>query len=427
MKILIVSEYWVPHERGGGEVSAVLFAQGLVQLGHHVTVLTSRFLGDSTCENTRGVRIVRRLRTGENPGQLMSNLHRLLYFERSVRRETRLLLSQESFDVIHAMGMTSLVPLAHVNTSIPKTAHINSTVWCCPKGTRMRSLPDATIICDVPRCHMRAFVPCLFRTDEMGKQSMSAVIRYNPCAYALLFHRFLKSTHRNVLHQFHFVAISSYLKTLLIGHGVEENRVTVVHNPVPVTHYLESDLHRHTPPRVYYIGNYVESKGLRVLVDALSRISVPYECHVYGSGPLDVRELARSFGITVQVHGRVKPKDLPRIHQQNDICVLPSLVVEGLGRVLIEAMAAGNAVIGSDSGGIPDVFTDGKHGMLVPRGDVKALAVALTQLITDSTMRETMGRRGRIYAKRTYQQKHLCNQLVLVFEAAIRSSRQQSL
>lgn len=56
---------------------------------------------------------------------------------------------------------------------------------------------------------------------------------------------------------------------------------------------------------------------------------------------------------------------------------------EGLGLVLIEAMASGVPVIGSNTGGIPDIIDDRVNGLLVPPGDVNALAEAITTILSD--------------------------------------------
>jgi glycosyltransferase involved in cell wall biosynthesis len=75
--------------------------------------------------------------------------------------------------------------------------------------------------------------------------------------------------------------------------------------------------------------------------------------------------------------------------------VLPSIVdsqgnTEGLGVVLLEAMACGLPVIGSDVGGIPDIINDGKTGFLVKEKDVTALVIVLSRLITSPDLHEKL-------------------------------------
>jgi glycosyltransferase involved in cell wall biosynthesis len=77
-----------------------------------------------------------------------------------------------------------------------------------------------------------------------------------------------------------------------------------------------------------------------------------------------------------------------------DIFVLPSLN-EGMGRVLVEAMAAGKPVVASRVGGIPDLVHDGETGYLVPPADAKALSDAILKLLKNPDQAKLMGQRGK--------------------------------
>jgi glycosyltransferase involved in cell wall biosynthesis len=86
--------------------------------------------------------------------------------------------------------------------------------------------------------------------------------------------------------------------------------------------------------------------------------------------------------------------------QAADVVVVPSVVdragnVDGLPNALLEALAAGRAVIASRVAGIPDVVEDGREALLVPPGDADALASALTRLRDDPALREGLGSAAR--------------------------------
>jgi glycosyltransferase involved in cell wall biosynthesis len=81
-----------------------------------------------------------------------------------------------------------------------------------------------------------------------------------------------------------------------------------------------------------------------------------------------------------------------------DLFVLPSLN-EGMGRVLVEAMASGKPVVGSNVGGIPDLIKNGHNGFLVEPGDEIDLSVAIEKVLTDAKMRDEMGRKGKTMAR----------------------------
>jgi glycosyltransferase involved in cell wall biosynthesis len=82
--------------------------------------------------------------------------------------------------------------------------------------------------------------------------------------------------------------------------------------------------------------------------------------------------------------------DVARIIHALDILVTPSYS-ESFGRVVVEGMAAGRAVVASECGGIPEIIEDGVTGILVPVGDARALADAIVDLCTDSAKRNRLG------------------------------------
>ena len=73
------------------------------------------------------------------------------------------------------------------------------------------------------------------------------------------------------------------------------------------------------------------------------------------------------------------------------VTVVPSLMHEAFGLVALEAMSAGRPVIASSIGGLPDIITDGKNGILVEPGDVEALRAALARVLADSALRSRLG------------------------------------
>jgi glycosyltransferase involved in cell wall biosynthesis len=87
--------------------------------------------------------------------------------------------------------------------------------------------------------------------------------------------------------------------------------------------------------------------------------------------------------------------DIPEIMPLFDVFVLPSLN-EGMGRVLVEAMAAGRPVVASRVGGIPDLVLHGETGLLVTPRDDEAIAASISLLLSNPRKAERMGAAGRL-------------------------------
>ena len=151
-------------------------------------------------------------------------------------------------------------------------------------------------------------------------------------------------------------------------------------------------------PVVGYVGRLVPEKGVELLVEAMT--SVAAQLLVVGDGParaeLERRTAGWPSGKAVFT-GAVNHGAVPDLLACLDVLVLPSRTTpfwaEQFGHVLIEAMAAGVAVVGSSSGAIPEVVDDA--GSIFPEGDVEALRRTIEQVLGDPALRETLVARGR--------------------------------
>ncbi len=152
---------------------------------------------------------------------------------------------------------------------------------------------------------------------------------------------------------------------------------------------------------VGYVGRLVLEKGLFVLLEAVARLSANVRFMVVGNGPLKDKLLAKARALGVdgrlKLHEGVPHHEVPRYLERMDIVVLPSLTTrtwkEQFGHALVEAMACGVPVIGSDSGAIAEVIGDA--GLIVKEGDVEALAAAIQSLVSTPALRAELASRGR--------------------------------
>lgn len=165
-------------------------------------------------------------------------------------------------------------------------------------------------------------------------------------------------------------------------------------------------VHRDHPPRIVTVSRHDARKGLSPLLQALALVAARgqgFSARLVGSGHLigGHRRLAAGLGLTtVELPGFV-PDAFAEL-EEADIFVLPSLE-EGSGSLsLIEAMQAGLAIVASSCDGIPEDVTDGHDALLVPPGDVSALADALSRLLADPSLRLRLGREARATFERRF-------------------------
>lgn len=147
------------------------------------------------------------------------------------------------------------------------------------------------------------------------------------------------------------------------------------------------------------IGRFVPFKGYSYLLEAArlihnSRPNVHWI--LVGEGELrrELEEQCRALGLESHVRFTGWRDDVPDILSVCDLFVLPS-VGEHFGRVIIEAMAMGKAVVATDAGGVPEIVVPGETGLLVPPGDATALARAVSALLADPARCARLGAAGR--------------------------------
>ncbi len=155
------------------------------------------------------------------------------------------------------------------------------------------------------------------------------------------------------------------------------------------------------PFTIGYIGRIVPEKGVDILLQAAARLGGEWRLRLVGGGSArdELTSLAQALGLRDRVTfaGQLPSADLPAQYHQLDALVLPSLTrpnwKEQFGRVLVEAMASGVPVVGSDSGAIPGVI--GAAGLIVREGDVEALARSLADLRAQPALRRALSEQGR--------------------------------
>jgi phosphatidylinositol alpha-mannosyltransferase len=173
------------------------------------------------------------------------------------------------------------------------------------------------------------------------------------------------------------------------------------------------------PLRIAFVGQAVERKGLPVLLRAFEalRSQVPAELVVVGAMAADVAPLLEdATGVTLL--GPVGDEEKRAALESADVLAAPSLGGESFGMVLTEAFAAGTPVVASDIAGYRDVVSDGRDGLLVPRGDATALAEALRGLALEPRRTRALGAEAAVTAER-YAWPVVAERVVDAYEAAV--------
>jgi glycosyltransferase involved in cell wall biosynthesis len=184
-----------------------------------------------------------------------------------------------------------------------------------------------------------------------------------------------------------------------------------------------------------YVGRMVEQKGLQTLVEAMALLPPSgWKLVVIGAGPYEARfdELVTQHGLTERVArlGYMAHAVTPRYLAAMDVLVLPSETrpnwKEQFGRVLIEAMACGTCVVGSDSGEIPTLIKTSGGGCIFPEAKPIALAEVLRKLIGDEAQRKALAQAGGVWANDHISLPAVATSVARTMEAALTSGGRDS-
>jgi glycosyltransferase involved in cell wall biosynthesis len=214
-------------------------------------------------------------------------------------------------------------------------------------------------------------------------------------------------------------AISCALAEAAGATGISTSRIAVIPNGVNLAQFAP-----YSGPRentIVFVGTLIKRKGVNFLLQALPKVTSLHpgvQLVVIGEGPEEPtwRALAHELGITQQVaFVGWQPREQVRAWMQKArLLVLPS-VEEGLGVVLLEALACGTPIVGADVGGIRDVVIP-EVGVLVPPANSDALAQAINELLGDQSRWMRMSEQARQRAANHYDWLKIAARFVELYQ-----------
>jgi glycosyltransferase involved in cell wall biosynthesis len=188
--------------------------------------------------------------------------------------------------------------------------------------------------------------------------------------------------------------------TVLDRYGVDERRIRVIPNYVDTERFRPRPNGRGSSPRICFVGRLDDQKNPIALVEAVSGLEA--ELVMVGAGRLQgaVERVAADRGVRLSLQGRLPHAELPELFATCDLFVLPSNY-EGHPKALLEAMAAGLPVIGTNVDGVRSLLRDGENA-LVTGTSAPELHEAIRTLVDSPGLRERLGRAARDFVVENY-------------------------
>lgn len=237
------------------------------------------------------------------------------------------------------------------------------------------------------------------------------------------------------------IVSSQALASACLDAGVRRSIIEVIYNPVDISLYRMGNV-GDTELRcnlgltddaflVGIMGQIQPIKGHGELVDAAANViaAIP-RVHfvVVGDTFTDEQEIYKAqlmksiadLGLSERFSFLGFRTDIPNILHSLDVLVVPSWT-EPFGRVVVEGLAAGCPVIGTNAGGIPEIIQDGVSGLLIPPHDPESLAAAIVTLAQDEVLRRQI-RQGGLHSAQRFNISHHVNQVQNLYDSILGAS-----
>lgn len=254
------------------------------------------------------------------------------------------------------------------------------------------------------------------------------VAHYHNKGVATRQHRILD----NLLYRFFF----KNLKVILLSDKlypdvakyVNTDSVFICSNGIP---HSDKNIEREekNTPRILFLSNLIESKGLYVLLDALQILSqrdLLFECDFVGGETKEISSFSfqqeiekRQLKDNVAYHGSRIGDEKYSFYDNADIFVFPTYS-DCFPLVLLEAMQHGLPCISTDEGAIPSIVDDGRTGFIVEKKNPQQLADRIQQLLSNADLRLSMGMAGRQKFEKEYTLSVFENRMVEIFNDILR-------
>ena len=373
MKLLFV------HQRfgawGGAETNIQITAQELKRRGHELSLVYAEPTG----------------RSEDAWHELFPQTYPLPANERKTALQR--IFQKVQSDLIYFHSFSDLNVLSALLASpVPTVRMVHDHALYCLRGYKYHPLTRK--ICNRP-ASFRCVFPCLAPvTRNRGRGLPLKLASYS----ARLKEIELSRQCRRV------VVYSEYSKAELVRNGFAPEQIHI-HVPLrtwaegPVSSFSERNL-------ILFTGQVIRGKGVDILMRALAKVRVPFECEIFGDGHhrRSCEQLCAKLGLSgrVRFRGFVAPEEMEPSYLQASVLAVSSVWPEPFGLVGPEAMRYGLPVVAFDAGGIAEWLLDGENGFLVPWMGTDRFAARLEELLCNKDLARQMGLRGRERVHREY-------------------------
>ena len=412
MRLLFLTNFYPPAHLGGKEIRCREVVEGLRSRGHTALVLTSNFVPPGrTVPDQPGVRRVLTLDAGVYHYQPVDQLLRGSTRLRSNVKAVETAITEFDPDLAFIWGMWNLSPAvaAAAEAKLPgRVVYSFGGYWPIQ-----------------PDLHQEFW---LTKDGKwLGRQFRRVLV---PLALSSRYRPFSADS----LRFDHAITCSDFVLRQLRGGGLALPHAKVVFSGIDVDWFSPAPQAPSGRPGeldVVYLGALIPRKGVPVAIEAMRllsewaqediRLTIVGEGHPHYRDELERAVRQHALAQQVSFRPAIPRRDVPRLLQEFDTLVLPSESIEPepLSRTVMEAMACGLVVVGTNEGGTPEMITDGVDGFLFAPGDSEELAHHLRTLALDPELRRRLSAAARQTAEKRFRISRMIDEIERFLEEAL--------
>lgn len=215
-----------------------------------------------------------------------------------------------------------------------------------------------------------------------------------------------------------FLVVAEYLEGIF-KELIPEEKITVLSNAIEVPEKVEEKSYGQ---KLLFLGRLCKEKGIRELLEVVAELKTEYpNLELYLGGvwqDTDLKEIADKYREFIHQPGWIGKEEKDKYLRECQIFVLPTYF-EGLPMSLLEGMSYECACIASAVGGIPQVVSDGRDGILIQPKDKESLKTAIQKLLDDPKEQEKLGKAGRRKVMDHFELHQSIDKLVEIYKAIL--------
>lgn len=237
------------------------------------------------------------------------------------------------------------------------------------------------------------------------------------------------------------ISLSKNIQASLIKTSIQEVKIKIVPPVVNLSSFnqftsgkkVREDINLKSNPILLYVGDLTETRGLHVLIEALSIVVRPFPrtrllmafnmpLEKYKKEKLEIKDKISSFGLNNNVIPLGIINNMPEVIAASDIFIAPYLSIESIADYpvsILEAMAVGKPIIASEVGGIPEIISHQKNGMLVRPNNPVDFANAIIYMLNNEEEAIKMGLKGAKLVSEKFRTEIVVDELERIYVEAI--------